>query len=180
MLDRIFDVKGDAHRPNPDHKAYCKWLHMHLRAGKASGYLECSIHPDWYVYSTFKAWLTSHEGWRELEIDKDLMVPGNKVYGPDTCCLIPQSLNAFLVDNLTSTGKLSGAFFQKRLKNKPYQAKVAVTNETGVWGQKHLGYFATELEAHNAWKEAKHKQACRLAEGIQDQRIANALRTRYL
>lgn len=43
-----------------------------------------------------------------------------------------------------------------------------------------LGYFLTELKGHLAWKEAKHKQACRLAEGIQDQHIANALRTRYL
>ena len=184
MKQRVFDVKGDSHKPAEHYKVYSMWLHMHLRVGQHSNYLDCSIHDDWYLYSNFKNWVLAHDVWRDLALDKDLLVVGNKMYGPDTCCLIPQWLNKFIVERKGVSGKLTGAFFVKRLANgpRPYQAKYVVPDHTkkNYQQQKHIGYFATELEAHTAWKAAKHTEACRIADGIQDQRIANALRTRYL
>lgn len=29
-------------------------------------------------------------------LDKDIFIKGNKVYGPDTCCLVPIRVNALL------------------------------------------------------------------------------------
>ena len=31
-----------------------------------------------------------------LEIDKDLLYEGNKIYSPETCCLIPKEINTTL------------------------------------------------------------------------------------
>lgn len=31
-----------------------------------------------------------------MAVDKDLLVPGNKVYSPETCCILPQTLNTML------------------------------------------------------------------------------------
>ena len=48
------------------------------------------------------------------------------------------------------------------------------------WEYQHLGKFATEQEAHEAWKKAKHARALVLAETLTDERAKQALRTRYL
>ena len=108
------------------------WFDMHLRVGQHSNYLDCSIHDDWYLYSNFKNWVLAHDVWRDLALDKDLLVVGNKMYGPDTCCLIPQWLNKFIIESRGVGGKLTGAFFVKRLANgpRPYQAKYVVPDHT--------------------------------------------------
>ena len=49
-----------------------------------------TVHPDWIYRSKFNEWLNSQpqSNWQDLQIDKDLLVKGNKVYGPDTCCFL--------------------------------------------------------------------------------------------
>lgn len=79
MKKRVFDVKGDAHKPAEHYKVYSMWLHMHLRVGQHSNYLDCSINDDWYLYSNFKNWVLAHDVWRDLALDKDLLVVGNKM-----------------------------------------------------------------------------------------------------
>lgn len=44
---------------------------------------------------------------------------------------------------------------------------------------KHIGYYSTELEAHLAWKERKHKYALEIAEKEEDPRVKIALLNRY-
>lgn len=56
-------------------------------------YIGCSICPEWRYFSKFRLWMENQE-WKGLELDKDLLVKGNKVYGPDTCCFIPQAINS--------------------------------------------------------------------------------------
>lgn len=47
----------------------------------------------WSTYEEFREWHSKNyvPGW---ELDKDLLVPGNKEYGPETCRYIPRCLNA--------------------------------------------------------------------------------------
>ena len=53
----------------------------------------------WPSYREFKIWHDQNyvPGW---ELDKDLLVPGNTEYGPDTCRYIPASLNAMQPYNI--------------------------------------------------------------------------------
>lgn len=60
-------------------------------------YIGCSVHPDWHNFQTFAKWYTSQVGYVEgWDMDKDLLVEGNKVYGPDTCILLPRPINSLL------------------------------------------------------------------------------------
>ena len=99
MKQKVNDVRGDSHRPHEHNRIYSMWFDMHQRVGHHSNYLDCSIHDDWYLYSNFKSWVLGHDVWRDMVLDKDLLVVGNKMYGPDTCCLLPQWLNKFIVES---------------------------------------------------------------------------------
>jgi hypothetical protein len=59
-------------------------------------------------------------------------------------------------------------------QSKPYRATIKVGS-----GTKHLGYFSTPEEAHQAWLKAKIELAKELAAEQTDPRIAKALINRY-
>ena len=136
-------------------------------------YANVTICEEWYTYSKFKAWLTAQPGWEDMVLDKDLLVRGNTQYGPDTCLLIPQVVNAFIADS-HKAGKLPGAA-RSRYKKESWIPQFWDGNTN-----QHLGKFATEQEAHEAWKKAKHARALVLAETLTDERAKQALRARYL
>lgn len=111
-------------------------------------YVGCSVAKDWQLFSNFEKWFTEHyaEG---LSLDKDLLFPGNKVYGPDTCVFVTPALNGLLLDCGTRRGDSPlGVSFRKDLQK--YTASVRVE---GVL--RYLGHFPTPLEAHQAWQLAK-------------------------
>lgn len=49
---------------------------------------------------------------------------------------------------------------------------------TGV--REYLGVFIDSQQAHEAWRERKHEIACEVANLQIDERVANALRVRYI
>ena len=86
-------------------------------------------------------------GWH---LDKDLLIKGNKVYNEDSCIFLPQEVNTLLTKSTASRGEhLIGVYWNKT--NKAFRAMVSKNKGK----QEHLGYFDTELEAFNAYKQAK-------------------------
>lgn len=84
-------------------KEYESWRGMLKRCycpkaqERQPSYKGCSVHPDWYNFQTFAKWYTEQPGYVEgWDMDKDLLVEGNKVYGPDTCVLLPRQINSLL------------------------------------------------------------------------------------
>ena len=137
-------------------------------------YKGCSVSPDWISFMNFRKWMMRQD-WLGKQLDKDLLVVGNKVYSPSTCVFVDQITNGFTNTNGRSRGeyplgvrfhKPSGRF-EARCGN-PFTKKV-----------EHLGYFTCPNEAHLAWKARKHELANQLADLQTDERVANALRTRY-
>lgn len=54
---------------------------------------------EWLNFDNFYEWLHSqsnfdkwYEG-KKWAIDKDILIKGNKVYSPNTCCLVPENVN---------------------------------------------------------------------------------------
>lgn len=54
---------------------------------------------EWLLYDNFYEWLHSQSNfdkWNADErwaVDKDILIKGNKVYSPETCCLVPINVN---------------------------------------------------------------------------------------
>lgn len=66
-------------------------------------YKECKVCEDWIRYPNFFKWVRSQENydkWLNGErwcLDKDILIKGNKLYSPETCCLVPVNVNTLFV-----------------------------------------------------------------------------------
>jgi hypothetical protein len=66
-------------------------------------YKNVSCCKEWFLYDNFYEWLHKQENfeiWKNMPrsaLDKDILVKGNKVYGPDTCCLVPNYVNSLFI-----------------------------------------------------------------------------------
>lgn len=67
-------------------------------------YIGCTVSKPWLKYSTFERWFDKHyvEGYH---LDKDILIPGNREYGPATCCFVPRYINMLLTDSKRARGK---------------------------------------------------------------------------
>lgn len=82
-------------------------------------YLEVTVCDEWLVYENFRRWYLENyvEGW---SIDKDLLSGMKvKVYSPETCCFLPQIINATLANHLLYRGK-----YKKVTTDNPHKIKV--------------------------------------------------------
>jgi hypothetical protein len=134
-----------------------------------SGAAVCS---EWENYDNFKEWfLANIYGTKQfkLEIDKDLFGKGKKLYSPDTCCLLPKSVNAIISSCKSRNEYLPGV---SRVKNGKYKASI---NRNGSLKYK---IFDSEYDAFNFYKEEKEKSIQILAESYKfllPEKIYNAL-----
>lgn len=52
---------------------------------------------DWKDYQNFAKWFYTTSNFHSgFELDKDLLVQGNKIYSPETCCFLPSEINKTL------------------------------------------------------------------------------------
>jgi len=117
-------------------------------------YKECTVHPDWHNLQNFGKWYDEnfyHIGNEVMEMDKDILVKGNKIYGPDTCCFVPRHINILFVRRETKRGASPiGTSWNKRSK-----AYEAYYNYKGKRFK--IGLFDDKEEAFEAYKVAKEK-----------------------
>ena len=166
---------------------YRTWKHMLVRCYSEKYHIErstykgCSVCEEWLTFSKYKSWMETQD-YEGKQLDKDLLVQGNKVYSPETCVFVSRQINMFLVERGADRGEYPiGVCYVKKSRDmmseqsKPYRAIIRVGSGT----QKHLGYFSTPEEAHQAWLKAKIELAKGLAAEQTDPRIAKALISRY-
>ena len=137
-------------------------------------YKGCSVSEEWLTFSRFKSWM-EYQGWEGLQLDKDLLFEGNKVYSEETCVFVSREVNMFTVDRGNDRGEwLIGVYWNKRDGVFVSQCRNPFTRKS-----EHLGYFTSELEAHQAWLKRKLELAHLLAAEQTDERVAKALIKRY-
>lgn len=153
---------------------YVKWANMLKRCYDESflmrnpSYKGCRVHDDWHNFQSFALWLNIQPLWGEedLDLDKDLLHAGNKVYSSKTCVLIPQRINYLLTRPQRENGLPIGV----SLRNGRYQAKCRNANSK----YDVLGTFDTAQEAFIAYKKHKENVIKRVAQKYKKE-ISSAL-----
>mgnify|MGYP000750615845 CR=1 FL=1 len=161
-------------------KEYVIWRAMLKRCYDSKSHLndptykDCSVSDNFKYYPYFKDWCSKQvgfgkEGW---QLDKDILVKGNKVYSEDTCCFVPKDLNSLLTHRKKDKGLYPvGVSYKPRINR--YIAQIRKFKENI-----HLGCFATPDEAFCAYKEAKEayiKEVAELYKDRIDPRVYEAL-----
>lgn len=154
---------------------YDRWAAMIKRCydkdftSKNLTYLGCSVTEAWHKFSAFKEWMQSQD-WKGKELDKDILIPGNKMYAPDRCLFVRGRINSFMSDRGASRGEWPiGVNFCKDTGK--YRAKISGASGARI----HLGRFDTPEQAHKAWRIEKSKIAIELALGENDKKVKEAL-----
>ena len=107
----INDLDGPVTINGNNLKFYDVWYAMLTRCysdklqTRSPTYRGCSVCDEWLSLSTFKVWFDAN--YREgTALDKDILIPGNKVYSPDTCSFVPAYINSLLTDAGAIRGEL--------------------------------------------------------------------------
>lgn len=139
-------------------KSYTKWTNILIRcysgwyAQEHPTYVDCKVCAEWHYYSAFKDWMDNQSYDGNMDLDKDFLVEGNKIYSPDTCILIPQEINKFLTIRTNDRGANPlGVTRATRWSKKYYRAQC--NNYEGK--RCAIGSYYSEMEAHMAYLKFK-------------------------
>jgi len=137
-------------------------------------YKGCSVSEEWLSFSNFRRWMEKQE-WEGMQLDKDLLFEGNKVYSAETCIFVTRGVNLFITDGAASRGEcLIGVYWNKASSKFMSMCRNPFTKK-----RENLGRFSCEVEAHQAWLNRKLELARLLAAEQTDERVAKALIERY-
>ena len=150
----------------------------HRATNKAYADVSCS--ENFKSYTFFYEWCNKQTGFnnkdensRSWQLDKDLLVKGNKVYSEDTCVFVPPSINCLLNMQHSKRGEHPvGVYWNKT------QKKFIAQLSRSVKHREMLGSYETAEEAFIVYKEAKEQHIKHVAEKYKDgldKRIYDAL-----
>lgn len=139
-------------------RVYEVWKNMIMRCycEKKKGlkrYSDVTVSEEFRRLSDFKVWCEeqvgfNNEGW---QLDKDILVRGNKVYSKNACCFVPPEIN-YLVCDHNGRGTRGLPVGVDSCGGK-YVARIRV----GSGETKRIGGFSTPDDAHKAYKYHKEQ-----------------------
>jgi hypothetical protein len=133
---------------------------------KNAQYEYCTVAEEWHTFTNFKSWMESQD-WEGKHLDKDILFPGNTVYGPDTCVFVPPYINTMLVDQ--KRGKYPpGVNYDKRAKS--YFIRVRNNGK-----KTSRGYWKTVDEAAYEFRKFRQEEIIAEANKLTDNKLRNAL-----
>lgn len=135
-------------------------------------YVGCEVHPDFIKFQDFAEWCQHQIGFGipGYELDKDILLPGNKVYGPDTCVFVPKSINVMMA---YTKGKVSDLPTGVSKQKNKYRAAIRCCPSSRT-----LGYFDSIESASGAYKIAKDlelKKSVEFHKSNIDQRVYDSI-----
>ena len=156
-------------------KIYAVWEHILNRCygqkdrEKQRPYVNCEMCDEWKNFQNFAFWYENNYfeiPGEKMCVAKDLLKRGNKIYSPETCCILPNCINVAMVtkhNNKRQNECLSDGvylYYLKGDKNKKYYA----ANNYSIDGKKKTKLFHTESEAYDYFVNGKERRIKEFAE----------------
>ena len=148
-------------------KPYLKRTQMLLRCydenykKKQKTYENCKVCDKWLNFQNFAEWYEENHyeiKGQNMQLDKDILIKGNKIYSPKTCVFVPQEINLLFIKRETCRGNLPIGVHCDKTKKKVFVSSIGINNNTIS-----LGRYKTPEEAFMAYKEYKEKTIKELA-----------------
>ena len=144
-------------------KLYVVWTNMIRRCydeevrEKCPTYKDVTVCEEWHNFQNFAEWCYSQKFFNvtdfngePYELDKDILVRGNKTYSPETCCFVPKAINnLFKFSNRQNKKNPLGVYFKKSLN------KYGASYKDSEGKHRHIGYFNNQIDAFSAYKVVK-------------------------
>jgi len=161
---------------------YDKWRSMLIRCydtkyhEKQPTYIGCSVCEEWLCFQNFALWMEKNyyeiDG-QKMQLDKDILLKGNRIYSPETCIFVPQEINNLFTDHDNLRGNCPVGVYHHKHNNR-YVAQCSV----GSGVSNYLGSFPDMLSAFEVYKNFKENHIKEVAEKYKDQipqKLYNAL-----
>ena len=138
-----------------------------LNENRYAGYRDCFVCNEWLNFQNFAKWYDDNYydiPNESLQVDKDILSHGKKIYSPNTCLLVPGKINQLFigVNIVKSDGLPVGCTINKRVKD-PY---IMVTCRCGNY--RYLSKRKYKLdqveEAFMDYKKVKEKYIQKVAD----------------
>ena len=144
-------------------KCYKEWIQMLQRCydpktqERQPTYKGCLVCEEWHNFQNFAEWFYKHYYEvpnQRMELDKDILFKGNKIYSPDNCSFVPKDINNLFVKCEKRRGDLPiGVTYHKR--DNVYEA----------WCAKiYIGRYNTIDSAFQSYKHYKENLIKKLAD----------------
>lgn len=152
---------------------YIRWQSMIERGysprfkEKYPTYKDVTVCEEWHTFSNFRSWMEGQD-WVGKQLDKDIIVPNNKVYSPETCAFVSSKVNNLLTDCGKSRGRYKQGVYMEK-------GKFRACCNNGMVKRKFLGYYPTEQLAYEAYVTYKHALILKVADEQEDIRVKNGL-----
>ena len=179
------DNKYAASFDGKDVHEYTVWIGMLSRCSdkvweRQPTYTGTTCSENFKSYSYFYEWYHKQTGsgnkdsiGRSWQLDKDLLLKGNKIYSEETCCFVPHRINSLLLKCGATRGEYPiGVCWNNRDK------KFLAHCSEGTGKTKHLGMFTTVKDAFLAYKTLKEQIIKKVAaeyKEVLDERVYDAL-----
>lgn len=126
-----------------------------VESTKYPTYQDATCCNEWLLYENFYEWLHNQENFdkwlngRMWCLDKDILIKHNKVYSPETCCLVPNNVNTLFVKCDAARGDLPIGVSYNKINHK------YISEYSGRNTRNHIGCYDTSIEAFYAYKKEK-------------------------
>jgi hypothetical protein len=113
-------------------------------------YIGCTVDSFFLNFQNFARWCESNYVYG-FKIDKDILIKGNKIYGPQTCCFVPSEINGLFVLSTKKRGNyplgVSKSEYNKFVVN------ASIENQ-----RVYLGSYDCQIDAFNVYKNHKENR----------------------
>lgn len=136
-------------------------------------YVGCSVANEWLLFTNFKKWMEKQNYSDGRQLDKDILCPGNKEYGPAVCLFVPAKINSIMGSHEKSRGNYPLGVYRHKFSGL-FNARIKKGDRVHS-----LGYFKCQNKAHEVYLLEKSKFLIETADLLgptEDPRIAPALR----